>query len=180
MRKQRFLDVNGLNAAYDVPLEKRLNKYRKVHYKDTSRPTISDAEIYRMRAVSWRNQTRRRQVVSAVAIALVAALAIFVAWGLTYGFPWQAAQGDQAAVEQPVEGQAAEEQAAGEQPAEGQAAEEAPAEGQEAEEAPAEGQAAEEAAEGQAAEEAPAEGQAVEEAVPDEAAGEVPADQVAA
>lgn len=86
MHKERFLDVNGLSAEYDVALEKRLNKYRKVHYKDTSRPTISDAEIYRMRAASWRNRTRTSQVIIAlVALALVAG-AVVLSWYLTYGF----------------------------------------------------------------------------------------------
>lgn len=86
MRKDRFLDVNGLNAAYDMELQKRLNKYRKVHYKDTSRPTISDAEIYRMRSASWRNQTRNRQVVIALAVLALVVAAAALSWYLTFGF----------------------------------------------------------------------------------------------
>lgn len=85
MAKGRLLDVNGLSSEYNMQLEKRVKKYRKVKYRDTSRPAISDAEIYRMRSVAWRNKTRRNQIIIALAALLVVVGVVFLSWYLTYG-----------------------------------------------------------------------------------------------
>jgi hypothetical protein len=85
MRKDRLLDVNGLNAEYDISLDKRMKKYRWSQYKDTSRPSIPEAEKCRIRAVRWRNDVRKRQIIISVAVLLLVVGSIYLSWRLTYG-----------------------------------------------------------------------------------------------
>ena len=85
MSKGKLLDVNGLNTDSTMDLTKRMNKYRKVKYRDTSRPSISDAEIYRLRAVAWKNRTRNTQIICALVVLALVVGAVFLSWYLTYG-----------------------------------------------------------------------------------------------
>ena len=84
MNKERFLDVNGFSTEYDIPLEKRLNKYRKGQFKDATRSSVSETDILQRRAASWRARTRRRQVVIALVAAPVFAVVVALSIYLTY------------------------------------------------------------------------------------------------
>lgn len=84
MDKERFLDVNGFSTEYDIPLEKRLNKYRKPRTRDSSRASISVTEKLQERSESWRTELRHKQVVTAIVAAavfvLVVAFAVYRAY----------------------------------------------------------------------------------------------------
>ena len=86
MNRERFLDVNGFSTEYDIPLEKRLRKYRKSSNRDASRLSVSETDILQRQSVSWRARTRRRQVLIAlgavVLFALVVALSVYLTFGL--------------------------------------------------------------------------------------------------
>lgn len=86
MDKERFLDVNGFNAEYDIPLKKRMKKYRMGRLRDSSRTTISLTERLEGRSEAWLKEVRRKQVligvIAAIVFALVVALAVYLTFGL--------------------------------------------------------------------------------------------------
>ena len=85
MNRERFLDVNGFSTEYDIPLDKRLNKYRKGQFKDATRSSVSETDILQRRSVAWRARTRRRQVIIALVAAVIFAIVIALSVYLTYG-----------------------------------------------------------------------------------------------
>lgn len=84
MNKERFLDVNGFSTEYDIPLEKRLNKYRNGKYKDASRISITETEKLSMQSSSWWSAIRRKQIITALVAIIVFALAIAGSVYLTF------------------------------------------------------------------------------------------------
>lgn len=86
MDKERFLDVNGFSTEYDIPLERRLNKYRKGRISDSSRGSIPTTERLQKQSDSWRSRTRRTQIITAIvatiAVAAVIALSIYLTYGM--------------------------------------------------------------------------------------------------
>ena len=84
MNKERFLDVNGFSTEYDIPLEKRLNKYRGEKIKDTSRTSISATEKLQTQSEHWRGNVRRKQIIAAIVGILVFAAVVAAAVYLTY------------------------------------------------------------------------------------------------
>ena len=85
MNKERFLDVNGFSAEYDIPLEKRMNKYRKGRLRDSSRASISMTERLQGRSESWKADVRRKQVLTAIVAAVVFVCVIALSVYLTFG-----------------------------------------------------------------------------------------------
>lgn len=88
MNIDQFLDVNGLNVEYNMPLEKRLNKYRTHDIQDSPRPVVSDAEIRQYRSERYAAAMHKRQVITAIAAIVFLAAAIFASYCLTYGWPF--------------------------------------------------------------------------------------------
>ena len=88
MNVDQFLDVNGFNREYNMPLEKRLNKYRTHDIQDSSRPIISDADIRAFRAARYAAAMRKRQVITSIAALVGAGAIIFASYCLTYGWPF--------------------------------------------------------------------------------------------
>ena len=86
MNKERFLDVNGFNSEYDIPLEKRLNKYRKRDEKSGPRtsPSISVTDKLRTQSEAWRSDVRRKQIIAAIAAAVIFALVVALSCYLTF------------------------------------------------------------------------------------------------
>ncbi|MDO4891542.1 MAG: hypothetical protein Q3963_09255 [Coriobacteriaceae bacterium] len=84
MNKERFLDVNGFSSEYDIPLEKRLNKYRKGSGRDSSRTVITETEKQGKRSALWRAKVRRKQIVVGIAAAIVFAAVIALSVYLTF------------------------------------------------------------------------------------------------
>lgn len=87
MNKERFLDVNGFNSEYDIPLEKRLNKYRKRDQTNGPRTSAVVPVVDRLAAQSdaWRAETRRKQVIAAFVAAVIFAAVVALSVYLTYG-----------------------------------------------------------------------------------------------
>ena len=86
MDKERFLDVNGFSIEYDIPLEKRMNKYRSEHHRDSSRPSVNLTDCLAARSKAWQAKTRHKQVVIAIVAALIFACIVAASVYLTYGF----------------------------------------------------------------------------------------------
>lgn len=86
MDKERFLDVNGFNVEYDIPLEKRLNKYRNGRAAGGSGVFVPETERLQARSDGWRSRVRRAQIVTAlvgaIAFALVVALSVYLTYGM--------------------------------------------------------------------------------------------------
>ena len=87
MNKEQFLDVNGFNSEYDIPLEKRLNKYRKRGQVEVPRTSAAVPVVDRLAAQSeaWRAEMRRKQVITAFVAALVFVAVVAASVFLTYG-----------------------------------------------------------------------------------------------
>ena len=85
MEKERFLDVNGFNVEYDIPLEKRLNKYRNGRAAGGSGAFVPEAERLQARSGGWLSGVRRTQFVTALVGAFVFALVVALSVYLTYG-----------------------------------------------------------------------------------------------
>ena len=84
MNKERFLDVNGFNSEYDIPLEKRLIKYRKSPRRDSTRASVSLTERLDEKSRLWRASTRRTQVISAIVALVLVALVVALSCYLTF------------------------------------------------------------------------------------------------
>jgi len=84
VNKERFLDVNGFSSEYDIPLEKRLNKYRKGSGRDSSRAVISETEKLGRRSALWRANVRRKQIIAAIIAAIVFAAVVALSVYLTF------------------------------------------------------------------------------------------------
>ena len=84
MNKERFLDVNGFSTEYDVPLEKRLIKYRKNPRRDSSRASVSLAERLDEKSRLWRAATRRKQIISAIVALVVFVFVVALSCYLTF------------------------------------------------------------------------------------------------
>ena len=78
MDKERFLDVNGFNVEYHMPLEKRLKKYGKGGQRDTSRATTPLTEKLAAQSQEWSADVRHKQVISAIAAGVVVVLIIAI------------------------------------------------------------------------------------------------------
>lgn len=87
MDKERFLDVNGFNSEYDIPLEKRMNKYRKRYRSDApaSAPVVPVAERLQVQSDAWWEKTRHQQAVSALVAAVLVAIIVLISCYLTFG-----------------------------------------------------------------------------------------------
>ena len=83
--KERFLDVNGFSAEYDIPLEKRVSKYRKGRVRDSSRASISVAERVQGRSEAWKAETRHKQVVTAIVAFIIFLCVIAASVYMTFG-----------------------------------------------------------------------------------------------
>jgi hypothetical protein len=85
--KERFLDVNGFNSEYYIPLEKRLIKYRKWDRSSASSnaSVIPVTERVQARSEQWRAETHRKQVIAAIGAGGLTALAVAASVFLTYG-----------------------------------------------------------------------------------------------
>lgn len=86
MNRDRFLDVNGFNVEYDIPLEKRLNKYRKPAPRESARAIVPETEKLNRQSLAWRSRIRRRQVVTAIVAGVAFVCIVVLAWYLTFGF----------------------------------------------------------------------------------------------
>jgi len=84
VNKERFLDVNGFNIEYEIPLEKRLYKYQKGAPKGASQPVVSEIDRLDLQSKKWRGDIRRKQVIIAIAAAIIFACVIAAAVYLTY------------------------------------------------------------------------------------------------
>ena len=84
MNKERFLDVNGFNIEYEIPLEKRLYKYQKGAPKGASQPVVNEVDRLDMQSQKWRGDIRRKQVAIAIAAAIIFVFVIAAAVYLTY------------------------------------------------------------------------------------------------
>ncbi len=84
MNKERFLDVNGFNIEYEIPLEKRLYKYQKGAPKGASQPVVSEIDRLDLQSKKWRGDIRRKQAIIAIAAAIIFACVIAAAVYLTY------------------------------------------------------------------------------------------------
>ena len=85
MDKERFLDVNGFNSEYDIPLEKRLNKYRKRDRSDAiGGPVVPVTQRLQAQSDAWRNEVHDKQVICAIAAAVVVAIVIAASCYLTF------------------------------------------------------------------------------------------------
>ena len=87
MDKERFLDVNGFNSEYYIPLEKRLIKYKKWDSSSASAnaPVIPVTERVQVRSEQWRAETHRKQVIAALGAGVLTALVVAASVFLTYG-----------------------------------------------------------------------------------------------
>ncbi|MDO4532688.1 MAG: hypothetical protein Q4C36_03095 [Coriobacteriia bacterium] len=87
MDKERFLDVNGFNSEYYIPLEKRLIKYRKWDRSSASAntPVIPVTERLQARSEEWRSDIHHKQVIAAICAGGFTALAVAASVFLTYG-----------------------------------------------------------------------------------------------
>ena len=86
MDKERFLDVNGFNSEYDIPLEKRMNKYRKRYRSEgqANAPVVPVTERLQAQSDAWWKKTRHQQAVSALVAAVLVAIVILVSCYLTF------------------------------------------------------------------------------------------------
>lgn len=84
MDKNRLLDVNGFSSEYGMPLEKRLNKYQRRSRKKGSRASISEAEKLKRQSAEWRDNVRRHQATTALAMAMFVAIVVALSCYLAY------------------------------------------------------------------------------------------------
>lgn len=85
MDKEQLLDVNGFSAEYDVPVRKRVRKYRMAPLRDSSRTMVSVTDRLQSRSDDWRADIHRKQVITAIVGAIVFALVVAASVYLTFG-----------------------------------------------------------------------------------------------